>query len=404
MRAFYFSKNFTRAFLAFLLVFASFTSYSRVYYYWCLRYSDNGAIYAVRATDGQVSHGYLWVHQNFPNLDGHDPFYIIGSDPRVWLYSSRVGQEFESDDVTNMNNFFEALENPEDFQLLDYNVDPSSGLPPYKPTGSILKDNNGVPYGVVGYDENGDRSVVSVTANPDGSYSGVGYDSNGNRGVYTTQEGPDGIWFNATFKADTVVDTSTPESVQDNITPPALDSNGNVSTPSTTVTIPDGNGGSSSFQLPDYTPLLSQIAANQIEGINRRDSSFQQLNENLKNLFTADAPPVSDINPFGEVDFSSVQSEADSILSETSGWDFSFGMGANPVGNIITSLFGNPPTSFGSVDQVWDIEIPIFNDVTVRSSFRLSDYFVPAFRSALLMILTIVFAIAVARQISGAFS
>lgn len=403
-------KRISRIFLpglVFLFTLFSFSSFGATWFYWCLRYRDNGSLYAVRAIEAGRIPGYIWVRENYP-VGGNNPYNILGTDPPVWLYSSSVGGQFESDNVEPLNNFLGGVgeEDPQNLNLLDYTVPPSNGLPPYRPVGTVMVDLNGNPYAISGYDASGERAVIPVTPVGDGYYSGVGYNDSGQQGTYYVNPPIDGSYGYATFEpspSDSVVDTDKPPSVTDNITPPVLDVDGNVSLPTTSVTVPDGSGGTSTIVMRDYTPLLSQIAINQIEGINRRDSSFQQLNENLQSLFVADSASLEE-NAFDSPDLSDVQSESELVLSDVSGWDFSFGLGSNPIGNVITSLFGNPPTNFGSVDEVWDVQIPIYGDLTVNSSFKLSDYFIPAFRSALLMILTVVFAIAVAKQVSGAFS
>ena len=91
------------------------------------------------------------------------------------------------------------------------------------------------------------------------------------------------------------------------------------------------------------------------------------------------------------------------MTAENSGWGFDFGTGSNPIGNFITGLIGNPPTNFGSQDQVCDIHIPIWGEYAVSYKFKLSDWFPAAFRSCILFILSIFYAIAIAKAVSGAF-
>ena len=100
---------------------------------------------------------------------------------------------------------------------------------------------------------------------------------------------------------------------------------------------------------------------------------------------------------------SEVQSQLDLIDDSQPGWRFDFGMGSNPLGDLITGLIGDPPTSFGESDNVCDIDFDLPLAGTVHYSFVLSDWFPSAFRSCILMILSIFFAIACAKAISGAF-
>ena len=155
----------------------------------------------------------------------------------------------------------------------------------------------------------------------------------------------------------------------------------------------------------DYRDGLNAIGGTLQGGFDDVHTAFETLVENQKSQLELDSADGLDVAEPDEPqdDTSSVDSEVADVLQEVSGWGFDFGMGSNPLGQIFTSLFGNPPTSFGSQDVIWDTEIPITSDLSVTSRFALSDYFIPAFRSCILMILSLVFAIATAKSVSGAF-
>ena len=176
-----------------------------------------------------------------------------------------------------------------------------------------------------------------------------------------------------------------------------------VSAPSHTATLPNG----STITTYDYTSLLNAIGSNVSKGFDQVHDDLNTVNENLRKQLETDEDVNVAENTDPSVDTSSVESEVqeqlDIINQEGSGWRFDFGLGSNPIGSLITSFFGNPPTNFGQLNDVCNIsfELPLVG--TLQYQFRLSDWFPPAFRSCLLMILTIVFAIASAKAVSGAF-
>lgn len=398
--------------------------FSGSYRYWVLRYNSNGLLYAIRVVPSSFSPGSQWVTSNFPELasTGAPHFYykIIASDPPVYLTPGYVGESFEADDsdVANANNLFGSIQDPLQNNLYDLSRGLDSGIPRMKDVGTPILDNTGKPVGVVGFNKDGEKEFLP-TVDFNGGYGAAGYNSSGQEGIYFISPGSDGMFPTATFtpvggsgggSGGGNINTSKPTPITDNIPNPATGEDDKIETPKQDVDIPTGGGGGGdgggnvSFSLYNYTPLLQTIAKNQIEGINRMDDNFSVLNQNLQTIFAVDSVPDVAPNNDPSFDTSSVDSEANEQLDVVSGWDFSFGLGSNPIGNIFTSLIGNPPTSFGRVDQVWNVEFTIFNDVTVHSSFKLSDYFVPAFRSLFLFILSILFAIAFAHQISKAWS
>ena len=403
------NRNVSRGWLFSLLVcfllFLPLFSHAEDYRYFCLRFKTNRLIYAVKIVPVGFSTDGAWVERTWPSVEfigapSYD-YKIRNTDTR--LVAGFVGDQFTAtpSNVETANNFFSAIDDPLDFNLFDYTSGVDSGIPSAKPAGSPILDGSGIPVGVVGYNEDGEKTFLPVVQEGNG-YAAVGYDENGNQGIYTLNPGVDGMWPHATFTP--VPDSGSGESgsntpITDNINPPQTDESGQVATPSETVTIPNGNGGSSTITMRDYTPLLSQIAKNQIEGINRVDSSLSDI----KDALTIDNATSVDVAPLDNADYTLDTSEADSIAEEVSGWGFSFGMSQNPIGGIFTSILGNPPTSFGSVDRVWSVDFDL-GFTTVTSTFSLSDFFISAFRSCILMIETILIAIAIAKAISGAFS
>lgn len=410
-----------KRFLLFFFLALPILVFGNGYRYWQLLYRANGVLYAARVIPADLIPGWAWVHANFPELDGQNPYNIKGTDPAIWLVPHIIPRTFDLDenDVNNLNNYFSSLEDPlTSLPLIDFQQDPTTGLPKLKAPGTPILGPDGTPYAVVGYDASGSPAMVSISPSGNGHYLGYGHDSSGNPATYELSPGLEGA-----YDVPAVITPSSqgggeggtggpqpgqPEQapVNDNIAPVQTNSNGTVSTPSQTVQVSDGNGGQVSITTRDYTPLLSQIAKNQIEGINRVDADFSTLNTTLQDLFSAQNTSVLPVSPDSDpdIDFSSVESDKAEILGDVSGWDFSFGFSQNPVGSFITALIGNPPTSFGHLDQVWSVDFPIYGELVVHSTFKLSDYFIPAFRSCILMILTIVFAIAIAKQISNAFS
>ncbi len=176
-----------------------------------------------------------------------------------------------------------------------------------------------------------------------------------------------------------------------------------INVPSQTVTMDNG----SSITLYDYSSLLNAIGENVSSGFNKLHDDNNVINENLrKQLETDEGVSVAE-NTDPQVDTSAAESEAqeqlDIINQEGSGWGFDFGLGSNPVGDLITSFFGNPPTNFGSQNQVCQVSFDLPLVGTLQYTFNLSDWFPAAFRSCILMILTFFFAIASAKAVSGAF-
>jgi len=176
-----------------------------------------------------------------------------------------------------------------------------------------------------------------------------------------------------------------------------------VSVPSQTVSLSNG----SSLTVRDYTDLLNAIGRNLSSGFNKVHDDVSTLNENLrKQLETEENVDVLD-NVDPSIDDQSVSEDVneqlDLIRQPQSGWGFDFGMGSNPIGEVITRFFGNPPTSFGSQDNVCSVSFTLPLVGSLQYEFVLSRYFPSAFRSCMLMILSIVFAIASAKAVSGAF-
>lgn len=176
-----------------------------------------------------------------------------------------------------------------------------------------------------------------------------------------------------------------------------------VSVPAQTVNL--GNG--SSITLYDYSGLLNAIGSNLSSGFDKLHEDNDIINENLRKQLESDGAPDVAENVDPSVSDSSVTSEVneqlDLVRDSQSGWGFDFGTGSNPIGNMITRLIGNPPTNFGTQDNVCQVDFSLPLVGTITYSFRLSDWFPSAFRSCILMILSIFFAIASAHAISGAF-
>ena len=186
-----------------------------------------------------------------------------------------------------------------------------------------------------------------------------------------------------------------------------------VSVPSETVTLSDGMGGTVNITMQDYSSILNAIGGNMSSGFQQQHEDLNIMNENLIKMFHSDNDisadePLTTEQLENIFDSSSVDSDIDGLKEKVndpqSGWGFDFGFGSNPVGDVLTSLIGSPPTSFGNCDTVCTIDIPIFGDYVVNYSFKLSDYFPSAFRSCMLLIVSIFWVIAVAKTISGAFS
>lgn len=307
-----------------------------------------------------------------------------------------------------------------DYDSMENGFDPNNPMIAYYPNGTVLTDPNGVRYAVTdspdgehrfgvpfvngvadGY-QNGKAGTYTLTSFSEGYYSSNftpawsgGVQNNGSSsslsgGVSSSSVVP----YSSTAFDTPSVTTVTPESGE---------SYQVVNVPSQTVALDNG----SSITLYDYSSLLNAIGANVSSGFSKLHDDLDTINENQRTFLETDTDvPVAEyVEP--SFDTSSVndevQEQLDIINQEGSGWRFDFGMGSNPVGNLITGFFGNPPTNFGSQDNVCDVSFDLPLVGTLEYSFNLSDWFPPAFRSLILMILTIIFAIASAKAVSGAF-
>ena len=176
-----------------------------------------------------------------------------------------------------------------------------------------------------------------------------------------------------------------------------------ISIPQQTATL--GNG--STLTTFDYSGILNAIGGTLATGFERMDTDLNIMNENQRiQLETDQAVDVAEKSD-PDIDLTSdqeeVKDELDKLQEKESGWGFDFGTGKNPIGTIFSKLFGNPVLNVGTQDQVCQIDFQLSEDIRFQYHFVLSDYFPPAFRSLMLMILTIVFAIASIKAISGAF-
>ena len=315
-----------------------------------------------------------------------------------------------------------------DFDGMVNNFDSSSPMIAYYPNGSVLSGPNGLRYVVTDSPDSEERYAVPfVNGVADGYQGGKA----GSYALVTFGEGQYGSNFTPAWSggvsqsgstsslsgggsSSSVVPfggSSSPSSGSTvfntpSTTPVSTDSGDTynvINVPSQTVTLDNG----SSITLYDYSSLLNAIGENVSSGFNKLHDDNDVINENLRKMLQVeeDVSIAPETDP--QVDTSSVDSEVqeqlDLINQEGSGWRFDFGMGSNPLGNLITSFFGNPPTNFGTQDNVCSVsfELPLVG--TVQYDFNLSDWFPPAFRSLILMILTIFFAIASAKAVSGAF-
>ena len=310
------------------------------------------------------------------------------------------------------------------------NISPEVQMFQWYPNGSVVDVGDG-SRGVVTEDVNG-NPVVSPFV--DGSASGY---SNGRQGTYTLNPLGDNMYSSnftpnwsggvsdngssspvssgssssvvvpyssgsgsSTSSGSTVFDQPTTETRTN-------DSGENyhvISVPAETVNL--GNG--SSITMRDYSGILNAIGGNLSSGFSKLHDDVSVINENIrKQLESSEDVSVAE-NHEPDIDISAEVSEGqgvlDSLSEEGSGWRFDFGMGSNPVGNLITGLIGNPPTSFGECDHVCSVSFDLPLAGSIQYEFNISDWFPPAFRSCILMILSIIFAIASAKAISGAFS
>ncbi|MBR1922114.1 MAG: hypothetical protein IJ829_09005 [Kiritimatiellae bacterium] len=330
---------------------------------------------------------------------------------------------------------------PTDYPLMDLNGDWTSLLPPFYPVGKVLA-RSGTPVAVVAVDETGDLRLVDLSVDssevdPLGrtvySTAGASFNvfetPNGSKGVFYVVSSGDGL-FSYEFRPTWSGGVSSPAQGANSLPSPTgpvfdtgpvslsfpspasgsaqLDNGSYLVAPTyQTITVNNGSGSDVSLTLPDYSPVLNAIGGVAQGGFDTLHQDFDTLNENEKLFFTLDSDSdlfvAQDSTPTFDGD-SSVSSDVQDILDDVGGWDFSFGTGNNVIGNIITAMIGNPPTSFGSQDTIWDIDIPIFDRTTVHSTFRLSDWFPPAFRSFVLFCITLFFGIASAKAVSRAFS
>ena len=165
-----------------------------------------------------------------------------------------------------------------------------------------------------------------------------------------------------------------------------------------------------SFQVYDYRDILSSIGGVlQSHSIQNHDD-ISTVNENMRKIFEIEDRGELQVAPTDDTEYSVDTSEVDIEMDKVSRWGFDFGMGSNPIGEIFTALLGNPPTNFGTLDTAWDVEIPIIggaskagSGLSVRSTFKLTDWFPKSFRSFVLFCATVVFTIASAKSIKGAF-
>ena len=316
-----------------------------------------------------------------------------------------------------------------DFDSMGSGFDPVNPMIAYYPNGDILSV-DGVPYVVTDNADGDNRYGVPFVNGQAQGYQG------GKSGSYTLVSFGEGQ-HRSTFVADWsggVSDSGSSSSVSggsssSSVVPvgggsggstsggstvfdvpssrPVVNDDGDtyyvIEAPASTAVLPSGD----TIVLHDYTALLNALGLNVSSGFSKVHDDLSVVNENLRKQLELDT--VVDVAAEQEPEFdtssvsSEVQSQLDLIEDAQSGWRFDFGMGSNPVGDVITGLIGNPPTSFGSSDHVCDIDFDLPLAGTIHYSFVLSDWFPSAFRSCVLMILSIFFAIACAKAISGAF-
>ena len=351
------------------------------------------------------------------------------------------GLDIDISSTDSLQNVYDRLAtNPiEDFKYVDWGGDWSGNITPYFPSGHVFRDDDtGLPSGVV-MNQGGEMSTVPLEP------SGAGFVSSPvvNNGVtgqwYVTDT--DGIAFSQFIPSWsggaqntpgnlTIIDPFDPSA---SFVPPAGGGGGGgdvsssssytynqpstttvnqdgdtynvVDTPQYNISISSGNGGDPiNIPVYDYRAILNSIGGTLKSHAIQNNKDLNAINENLIKVLQVQDDGTMDVAPTDDTEYTVDSSEADNSLSEVSGWGFDFGMESNPIGSAFTSILGNPPTSFGSVDRVWDIRFDLGNGIEVQSTFSLSDWFPRAFRSCILFIATIVFAIATAKAVSGAFS
>ena len=329
------------------------------------------------------------------------------------------------DDLLAQLNTFD----PDEWKYIDYNGDWSSGLVPLYSSGTVLLGDDGKPSEVVYYNSAGDVGGLPLTFNSESGFyeSSPFVNSQGVTGtykVYPYADAPNGYqsafqptWGGGINSSSTTIPLSpfNPSagyvSSDPNYTPPQDGYKFEVPTTTTigdhnnVVSVPTYNAGTSDrpINMKDYTPILNVIGSTLLNHSRVNNENLSHINDNLESMLSIDDGGVLQVAPTDDTEYNVDGSEVDQIHETVSKWGFDFGLGINPIGDIFSALVGNPPTSFGTQDEVWSVDIPLYGDVTINSSFRLSDWFPPAFRSFILFVVTLFFAVASAKAISGAF-
>ena len=306
-----------------------------------------------------------------------------------------------------------------DQKYIDFSGDFTSPLLPYYPSGHIFSDRRGLPMGVV-LNNGGELSTLPLESKGEG-YITPSFIQNGTEGYYQVVPIGDGLW-GSTFTPswDGGIDSDKPptESVGD-VNPSGSIVNGgdtvfNWQLPSTStdgdysnvVSYPTYNAGSvggANISMIDYSSALSVIGSTLQNHALANNEGLKTINENLQKQLEIDDGGELQVAPLDMTEYDVDTSEVSALMDEVSGWDYSFGMDQNVIGDTFSRIFGNPPTAFGSQDMVWDVDFPLFADVRVKSTFNITKYFPPAFRSMVLMFVTLYFAIVYMKTISGAF-
>ena len=370
---------------------------------------------------GGVSGGWCTCHS--PPISVLVRSYSLGS-------SDEDDPESTSGRINSINDSLASMP-PEQQAAIDWSNLPYNDMEgggwnwSYLPPGTVVDDGSGVvsasPDGSGGY-------VVPVV---DGTASG--YNEQGKPGSWTVSPIGDNLYgsqWTPTWTGGpsdsgswgSPANSALPLSPDNMPSIPLVDDgNGNLIvnsppvSPTINIEVPSGSGGGSAppvnvevtFNMHDYSGVLNAILNGVYSGFDRQYAFLLNLDQNLRYALTSDDVP--NVANFEDPSFdtssvsSEVQSQLDLIDDSQSGWRFDFGMGSNPLGDLITGLIGDPPTSFGESDNVCDIDFDLPLAGTVHYSFVLSDWFPSAFRSCILMILSIFFAIACAKAISGAF-
>lgn len=306
-----------------------------------------------------------------------------------------------------------------DQKYIDFGGDFTTPILPYYPSGHIFMDGNGAPNGVV-LNNGGELSTLPVEPKGEG-YITPPFIQNGIEGYYQIVPIGDGL-FGSSFTPswDGGIDSDKPptESVGD-VNPSGSIVNGgdtvfNWQLPSTAVdgdyanvvsypTYNAGSVGGANISMIDYSSALSVIGSTLQNHALANNEALKTINENLQKQLEIDDGGELQVAPLDMTEYDVDTSEVSVLMDEVSGWDYSFGMDHNVIGDTFSRIFGNPPTAFGSQDMVWDVDFPLFSDVRVKSTFNITKYFPPAFRSMVLMFVTLYFAIVYMKTISGAF-